>query len=303
MKENNRYPNFLVIGLERSGTHWVAALLNAHPQIACFPSQYWYEELGKNKIGSVHFFDTLAGLEGKSQFTRDFNDFSYKYNEVFKDLVPLKETLPKEELYEKFVEKYSEYCKTLKGDKEIVGESSTGYVFVLPFIDKLYPGIKKICTIRDPKDRIVSWHFNQVRKGRKKEGKEITEAFAMEYLTNKIIPEYEKLMAYTGEILCVSYEALHNSPQKEIEKILVHLGFSPALLEMQTMIQEASFERQTKQEGETERRKGEEDYMSGLRKGIAGDWNNYINKELALKIDETIRPYTNKLFDKYDIER
>ncbi|MAZ41019.1 hypothetical protein CL654_02790 [bacterium] len=290
--------------MERSGTHWVAALLNSHPQIACFPSQYWYPEEGRNKIGSVHFFDTLASLEGNTyKNTRDFNDFSFKYNNVFSDLVPLKESLSQKELLEKFIERYSAYCEKQKGTKDIVGESSTGYVFVLPFMDRLYPNLKKICIVRDPKDRIVSWHFNQVRKGRKKETDQITEEFAFSYLNERIIPEYEHLLSYDGDMLVLSYEGLHDNPQKNVKKMLVYLGKTASDKDIENMIQGGAFKRQTEKEEGYRKEKDGQDYTSGLRKGIAGDWKNYIETPLAEEIDQAMEGLSQKVFEKYNMER
>jgi hypothetical protein len=296
------YPDFLIIGLERSGTHWISALLNAHPDIACFPSQYWYEESGRNKIGSVHFFDTLASIEGGYKYEKDFDDFSFKYNKKFADLVPLKEKISKEELYEVFLNRYSEYCDEQRGNKKIVGESSTGYVFVLPFIDTLRPDIKKICIVRDPKDRIVSWHFNQIRKGRKKEGDPITEDFATEYLNNRVLLEYECLLKYSAPICLVQYEILHENPTEEVQKILYYLGFSGDRETVNQILKTTSFEKETEREGE-KRALGEQNIMSGLRKGVIGDWRNYINTSLAEKIDGTAQLMEKRLFEKYNINR
>jgi len=66
--------------MERSGTHWVAALLNSHLDIACFPTLPFYNEVGEQRVGEMHFFNTLASLEGESEdkFTRPFSDFETK---------------------------------------------------------------------------------------------------------------------------------------------------------------------------------------------------------------------------------
>ena len=45
--------------------------------------------------------------------------------------------------------------------KEIAGESTPAYIFYLKAIDSMYPIVKKFCILRDPKDRVVSYFYNE----------------------------------------------------------------------------------------------------------------------------------------------
>lgn len=299
------YPNFLVVGMERSGTHWVAALLNNHPDIACFPSLPWRGEGQGNTVGEVHFFNTLAGLDGPvgERDTRPFEDFLTKYNKIFADLVPYKDKVSRTELYAMFCKRYSDYCDKQRGNKEIVGESTPAYVFHLDFIDTLYPGIKKIASIRDPKDKIVSWHFNMIRKNRKPAGEPITEEFALGYLEARIIPEYKALLDYGGGIHILTYERMHEKTKDVARNMVEYLGMKvsdEALAHMET---ESTFERQTTRDsaGHIPRRQGEQDVSSGLRKGIVGDWKGNMHDALAAKIDGEVAEIRKKVFDRYHI--
>ncbi|OIO39177.1 MAG: hypothetical protein AUJ72_01250 [Candidatus Omnitrophica bacterium CG1_02_46_14] len=296
------YPNFFVIGMERSGTHWVAALLNSHPNIACFPSLPFHTEPGMNNVGEVHFFDTLASLEEKEYlFKRPFEDFLTKYNKVFADLVPLKDTLSRSALYQRFKERFGEYCNEQRGKKQIVGESTPAYVFCLDFMDELYPGISKIAIIRDPKDKIVSWHFNQIRKERKKPDEPITEAFALDYLHERIIPEYRALLAYDKPVHVLTYEYLSDHGVPAVMRMVSFLGREVSEALAQEMLDNASFEKQTKRDSGVERKKGEQDVKSGLRKGVVGDWQNYLTSEIAEKIDAATRELREQTFSKYHV--
>ncbi len=298
-------PEFLIIGMERSGTHWVSALLHHHPDIACFPSLPFSTEPGKNKIGEVHLFNTLASLEpdaDKKLFTRPFEDFLTKYNKVFADLVPLKDKIPKSELYEKFKQRYNKYCNEQKGNKKIVGESTPAYVFHLDFIDTIYPDIKKICIIRDPKDKIVSWHFNLIRKDRIPADTQITEEFALGYLNERIIPEYQALLDYQGDVHCLSYERLHTEGPQLVKDMLNYLDMAIDPDTISHMIEEASFKKQTaREDGDSGRQPGEAKVKSGLRKGIAGDWNNHMDQKLGEKIDNLVEKVRNQVIKKYNI--
>lgn len=292
-------PDFLIIGLERSGGHWVSALLNAHPDIACFPTTYFVP--GKSRIGELHFFNTLASiLEPKRPFVRPFDDFSWKFGGRYADLVPQRGTVSDEKLIRMFVRRYDEICEGERGGKRIVGELSSRYVFFLDWIDRLYPGIKKICILRDPKDRIVSWYKKKVVQEQGGEEGMVPRAFALEYARNNVVAEYEMLLAYTGSIHCLSYETLHANPVPVVEGIIEHLGMRHAPATVAKMIREASFENQAEQNDGKARRAGEE-AQSPLRKGIVGDFKNAMTESVAREVDGITRDVEARVFKKYSI--
>lgn len=78
-----REPDFLVVGLQKCGTFWVTALLDAHPEISCIPSFFG----GRDGVKEVHLFDTLASIDedGGERFRRVFG---HKHEGFFADLVP-----------------------------------------------------------------------------------------------------------------------------------------------------------------------------------------------------------------------
>ena len=297
-------PDFLIVGMERSGTHWVAALLDNHPDIACFPTLPFYNEVGEQRVGEMHFFNTLASLEGESEdkFTRPFSDFETKYNKVFFDLVPFKEKVSKEELYKMFRQRYSDFCDSQRGNKKIVGEGTPAYVFHLDFIDSLYPAMKKLCILRDPKDKIVSWHFNMLRKDRKSE-KHISREFALDYLRERIIPEYEALLAYSREMYCLTYEALSEYTYNVTADMARYLGMPASEEILRRMVEEASFENQTARDSKSVgRERGKEDVKSGFRKGVVGDWKNHISPDLADEIDNATSDFRKGIINKFYIK-
>ena len=159
-------PDFLIVGHERSGTLWTSATLNGHPDIASFPNLPFVVTAHERRVGEVHFFNTIASLEPDTadRFVRPLSDYLTKYGKVFADLIPLADKIPKAEFYRLMVNRYSDYCDDQRVDKAMVGESSPAYTFHLEFIDSFYPSIKKICCIRDPKDKITSWHFSKERR-------------------------------------------------------------------------------------------------------------------------------------------
>lgn len=296
-------PDFFLIGLERSGTHWVMALLNAHPDISAFPWLPFHAEEGKNNIGEVHLFDTLAGLDSEKyhdRFPRPFTDFLTKYNKVFADLVPLVDQLSRQELYAAFRERYNQYCQEQKGNKKIVGESTPAYVLYLDLVDMFYPEIKKICIIRDPKDRVVSWHFNQIRKGRKTD-MIISDGFARDYAEERIKKEYESLLAYPGDIHCITYEQLSNNTAETIRGMIRYLGMEYTDEIIETMIREGDFKNLVAKDSGSGRERGEESVTSHFRKGIVGDWKNYLSESQVQMVQELVGGLQKQVFAKYHV--
>ena len=297
-------PDFLIVGMERSGTLWTSATLNEHPDIASFPNLPFKISIDEVRAGEVHFFNTLASLEPNQEgkFTRPLSDYLTKYNRVFADLVPLADQVSKSEFYQMMVQRYSDYCDRQRGHKKIVGESTPAYVFHLDFIDSFYPGIKKICSIREPKDKITSWHFSLLNKGRKTD-QAITPEFAIDYTKTRIIPEYQALLDYHGVVYCITYENMFNRPQPTIRGLLNYLEIKATNRLIEEMAQRASFsemtQRHTKQVG---RKAGEEDRRESLRKGVAGDWRNHIAEDLARMIDDLVLPIRREVLYKYKLE-
>jgi len=211
------------------------------------------------------------------------------------------DSISKETFVDMAVAHYSSYCDSQRGEKEIVGEGSPAYVFHLDFIDSLYPDIKKICSIRDPKDKIVSWYFSKmVRKG-DETTPSITPEFALDYVEKRIIPEYEALLSYGDNVHCITYEKMSSDTAEVARRMVQYLGYTASDDELSHMIEEASFKKKTAKDSGRARETGEEDMKSGLRKGIVGDWRNYIDDKLAERINNRTLDLRKRVFEKYTV--
>ena len=276
-------PDFIIVGLERSGGHWVTALLNSHPDIAAFPVDYFV--LGKSRIGELHFFNTIASVaEPHREHVRPFEDFAVKFGGRYADLVPLRGKVSDDELISRFAKRYSEICEGERGSKKIVGELSSRYVLFMDWIDKLFPNKKKICIIRDPKDRIVSWYQNKEVQEKGSKEMMVPREFAVNYTKANVVPEYEALLNYDGSLHGVSYEALHKNPVPVVEGLLTYLDMSYSREIVEHMIEGATFEKQTERHEGRARKLGEA-AMSPMRKGIVGDYKECMAKETIKEVD------------------
>lgn len=171
----------------------------------------------------------------------------------------------------------------------------------LPLMD-FYAAVKKICITRDPKDRIVSWHFQQIRKGRKKSRK-ISDWFIQEYCETQIIPEYFHLLAYTGSLYCMSYENLFFHTAKGVKGMLDYLGAGASADTINMMIREGSLEacRQKDQlyPAAKDKKYGQQAVRSHYRKGIAGDWKNCFSHKQACLVKQILGESEQKIQAKY----
>lgn len=290
-----REPDFLIIGLQKSGTYWLTGLLNAHPEITCIP----YLPMGQSGIREGRVFDTLDSIkdDGGALFTRVF---SSKHNGFFSDLVPLLHKVSQRELYDKFRDRYSEYCNQYR-NKKFIGEKTTEYVWCLHIIDEFYPNIKKICILRDVKDRIVSWHFQQIRKGRIKQSKIISDVLISEYC-KRVKREYNSMLEYNGFIFCTTYEKMTTNPKNEIKKLLRYIGAQSSRETLNNIVQLGSFQHRTKINkvgNDYSRKPGQELLSSHFRKGIVGDWKNYLTKNQTTYINESIKEVQKRINEKF----
>lgn len=302
-------PDFLVVGLEKSGNHWICALLSAHPEVSCFPVMPFIKESGaynREIVGSLHVFNSLASLEPNTEgkWTRPLTGYKDKYNNLFADLVPYLGTKPKEEIYHMFIQRYNEICESERHGKKLVGEATPAYVFHLDFIDSFYPNIKKLCSIRNAKDRVVSWHFNQIRRGRIPNSNQVADDFIVDYCTARIQKEYQALLAYKGNLHCYTYEGLSNTPQLVITGVLDYLGVQVSDVVIEKMLEEADFKKLNAKDSGTEgRERGQESIMSHFRKGIVGDWENYLTPAQVALVDSLTLDLENQVFKKYNIKQ
>lgn len=298
-------PDYFIVGLQKCGTYWITALLDAHPEIRCLPTHEMHN-VAKGKTGADEgrIFDMLASVDDDGGVALK-NSFTNHHGGFFKNIVPLIGKVSKKELYRAVRTRYNEWFRFHNPEnKPIVGDKTTEYIFHLDMIDEFYPEAKKLCILRDPKDRVVSWHYHQIRKGRI-EPQKISDDFIEDYIRNRISKEYQSMLAYPGFIHCFTYEYLSSNPKQAITGILSYLGAKIIDSIIVNMIRKGSIENlrgkdvfNKKGKG---KKKGEAVSGSHYRKGIVGDWMNHITASQVAFIDKAIGTLQNDVFLKYGI--
>lgn len=126
------YRIFFVCGHMRSGTNWVAALLNLHPDINCF---------GEGPLGHFRTAVDMGRL----------SDFLYSRQEPYRTVM--------EEGFHELARRMVLSISTRKPDAQWVGDNTTRQLW--PYI----PGTHHFYILRDGRDVLTSWTFHQVRLG------------------------------------------------------------------------------------------------------------------------------------------
>ena len=281
-------PDFLIVGLQKSGTYWLTNLLDNHPGITCFPTQ----PSGAKRIHEGHFFDTLGLIDEDS--TRFRKIFSRKHEGRFRDLLRLVDELERHELLQRFRGRYNSFVQQQKRlNTRLVGEKTPEYVFYLELIEKLYPGMKKLCILRNHSDRITSFHHQQRRKGRWKH--ESVEDWEVGSYCERIQREYRALLAHAGSIRLLSYEQLMTEPEVTLTAILTYLGIAESPVLITEMIEKARFERLAG------RARGNADPSSHFRKGLVGEGREVLTRAQQEVVHQQLDELACQLMERHSL--
>lgn len=141
------HPTFLVIGAQRSGTTWLAAMLRSHPDVYVSPTK------------EIHFFDrTAAYAEGIDWYTRHFDGRTTEQavGECTPDYLWVCDGPP-----------------SLNAERRRAGESEIDFVrlsgrnYDIPgLVHQHYPDLQLVVTLRNPVDRAISSFFHHIRMRR-----------------------------------------------------------------------------------------------------------------------------------------
>ncbi len=288
-----RPADFHIIGMQKSGTYWLTALLDRHPEIRCFPSRPGHED----GTGEAHLFDLLARMENDYRSFR--KSMRSKLGGYFSDLLVQGEpTSPaqRQALTVQICRRFDEYCSLQRATsgKSIVGEKTTESVHHPELMDRLYRGVRKICILRDPRDRVVSFHYHQIRKGRR-ESASIDRAFVEAYL-ERVEKDYRGLLAISEPLHLLTYEQMQQQPAATLRDLLRFLNVADDEETIRRIHQAASFEILAA------RPAGQHAADSHFRKGIVGDWKSQLKPEDAVMMTQRLAELTEQIERRFGLD-
>lgn len=286
-------PDFLIVGMQKSGSYWLTALLDQHPEIRCFPSRPGHGD----GTGEAHLFDVLARLDG--DFERFRKSMRSKLGGFFAPDLPLApptSTEARQVLTLRLRDRFNEFChmQRIAASKRFVGEKTTETVHHPELVEALYPGIRKVCILRDPRDRLVSFFFHQRRKGQSGESG-ITTAHVDAY-AERVRKDYRGLLNMTEPLHVLTYERLSQDPAGEATRLLEFLGADARVGMVQSLVTGASF---TTLSG---RAHGESDESSHFREGRVGGWDSHLAPDLADRLMTQIRDVTEQIERRFALD-
>jgi len=289
---------FFVAGEMRSGTTWVQRILHAHPEISCghegsfFGRDYDHEEIPVY-AGSVSSFTRALAVSDELRVWHGlpWNTWADGYEEDVRNLARLS--------IDYFLAK--EVART---GKRLVGDKSPQHTENLDEIHGIYPDARVINVVRDGRDVAVSamhhwWRLAQDREGgifelapeeleirdaylADREGfvKDGRSIFTEERLT-QLARRWSRRVAKArrdgpslfGEgYLELRYEDLQRDMPGQLRLMFGFLGARNDDRVIERCVRAGSFERAA------DRRSGEEDPSSPIRKGVSGDWRTVFTE-------------------------
>jgi Sulfotransferase domain len=154
----------------------------------------------------------------------------------------------------------------------------------------LEEGIKVVLMVRDPRDQLVSRMFHVKRStnhvwNERMKGMDNDEALMLCIEGREKLPGMNDMISLAqswingnAEALCMRYEELLADPVPHFSKVLDYLGILNNRSLAKVIVERNRFARLSigKRIWQTQRKPGQEDTKSHFRKGIVGDWRNYL---------------------------
>lgn len=277
-----RDPSF-VFSAPRSGSTWNLMMLNAHPQIVCVEHRFF---------GEFHelWTDDAAQQKSSPRITLDYytnylgNISSYYYRIYMLDKRDVSMRYQKE-----IMRSIQKCCIDLTG-KNIYIEKVTPYIntskIVSEKVQEYFPNSAKIFLLRDGRDMLTSsiffWlqrvvqptliqeerlkHFTENRTWRTK--RFFTDEELVHYAQHWIDPLVNLKPICT---LTIKYEEMIDNTFQILREVFKTVGAKSTDTQIEHCVSQGSFKQMS---GGRER--NEENALAFCRKGIYGDWKNYM---------------------------
>ncbi len=293
-----------LVGHGKSGTTWLHMLFFHHPNVAAVAERRLFEHPDQNKA----LFDALLDDETFESWFQS-SSFGIKAPEQTDVRYELMRLMSDYLLYRALAVR-----KTAKGferrepithfSEKIALNTDQDARVTIDTLQKLYPDAKIVHIVRDPRDVAVSAMFHSYRNFREKHERNwitdfvdsVLEGDNSSILKKQAVSAYFKSHArawnkiagifhhrgetlYGDNYLLVRYEDLLAAPQDQVTRLFRFAGLSRDEQLVADVVEKASFKNLSKG-----RKAGQQDSSSFYRKGVAGDWKNYLTPETSRKV-------------------
>ncbi|HKX11447.1 MAG TPA: sulfotransferase [Stellaceae bacterium] len=269
---------FFVGGVVKSGTSWVQHLLNLHPQVSCG--------------GESHFIDSLfprlkTALEEHNQHILDRAQNAFRYEVGEEPTI-----YGRDELLHLLSTAILLLMRAEARGKPAlaIGEKTPSNLESFVMLGGLIPGSKCVQIVRDPRDAAISaWYHNwRMNPPEANKTAPTLAQFVMgftERWADSVGRGLEFAAAHPDRYLDIRYRDLLAEPGPTLARLCRFLGVDDGESVVRGCVEAASFERLS-----GGRPRGQENLGSFFRKGVTGDWTNYLDAETQAHVIEKAGP-------------
>ncbi len=264
-------PKAFVLGCAKSGTTWAQNILAAHPQAAVAGEGAFAWRLAPLLVQAIKQFNEGQRACGQPDIAT-IDD--HETIDLIRAAIELR--------WARYVEASPAWRDGQRDRLRVVIDKTPQHTVGLRTLELACPGARYIHMVRDPRDAAVSawFHFGQ------SEGKPF-EQFIAHYIgvvwPANIAQARRDSAAIADRWLEVRYEQLLDDERRWGRAMLEHLNLQADDETLARCLDAASFRARS---GGRER--GDEDRDSFYRRGVAGDWREHIDPDLARRACEPV---------------
>ncbi len=298
-----------LVGHGKSGTTWLHMLFFHHPNAAVVAERRLFEHPDENKalldnLLDDDWFDSWFQSSSFGVTAPEQADVRYQFSRLMSDYL-----LYRALAVRKTPKGFERKTPITHFSEKIALNTEQDAQLTINTLRKLYPDTKIVHIVRDPRDVAVSAMFHSYRNFREKRERNWITDFVESVLEGKndnllkkqavsayfksharawnriasIFHEQGKLL-YGDNYLLVRYEDLLQEPREQVSRLFAFAGLSHDPARVADVVEKASFKNLSRG-----RKAGEQDSSSFYRKGVAGDWKNYLSPEASHKVFKDAR--------------
>ncbi len=261
-------PRVFIVGCQKSGTSWMQALLDAHPQVCCRGEACF----GTFLAGPV---SQALGQYNQMQRAGEINRFSN--DDAARVIAHAVRLLQR---------RWLDACPE-PGAVRVIAEKTPEHAITLEVLSALFPSMRVIHIIRDGRDGVVSgWHHNlRDNAAAFRQRFPTMPAYARYFVEHHWIPYITRARAWGAANPAryheLRYERALEDPAGRARAIFEFLGVGTGDEAVERAVERASFKSMS-----GGRSHGQTDNASHMRRGVAGGWRQELDEQSLLAFED-----------------